>query len=194
MIFALIVTTFLIGEEGSNSHWPKPYLGYGFSAFKDPESGQTEETSRRMQFLTLAAPFTIKEIETDTVATVKLIFLPDMMINPIFFALNLGFGPEVRIPTGFRQLPSAWIVGAQAGFHYNVLSPPERYSTSSRQSGAFLMNFVFGPEFDVAEHFTFRIQINPRLMLGHLAKNTVRTDWHSNVGLAFAFNFQASFD
>lgn len=179
---------------------PDPYLGYGASmnAFKQVETSGTV-IARRRKFVNMALPFKVLAKGERDPYQPYYVVVPELAWYNDLIQVNIAGGFEGGWPLGYRSAVSMFW-GAQAGFHYSILrvpNYPNEYGTimssEDKTSVALLTNFYLGPKFDLNEKYAIRFQINPKVMLGKVAFNSLRTEFFKYMGMSLSFNLQFEF-
>jgi hypothetical protein len=179
----------------------QPYLGVQVSAFPDKVEESGNVYKRHKKFLTLGLPYNAKEYNIGDLRPISLLTLPEFVFHQDLFQMNLGVGPEMRIPLSQSVQPSGFFFGGQLGFFWLWYYAPgthqndqgEPFTSSDQLSIGPWINTYFGPEFDILGKYLFKLQINPKFYFGRISRHLFRIQNSQYVGMTLGVNLQLQF-
>lgn len=196
---AVLFSLFLVSSS-YEVKWPDPYVGFGMALTRVNETQPDKSYNHyRRKFLNMALPFKVLKVgETDSYLP-HYVVLPELAWYNDLIQVNLAGGFEGGWPLGYRSAVSM-VWGTQAGFHYSLIRLPNYLNeygkvmdSADKTSAALLLNFYTGPKWELNDKYAMRFLINPKVMLGKVAFNSVRSEFFRYMGLTISFNLQFEF-
>jgi len=173
----------------------EPTLGVTFAPFPfyTKNLDGPYRTTRHSKMFVLALPNKIKTWPSEDYSEppMHLVLFPELDIGSHILAGNLGAGFETKLSMGWHQNPAALQIGGHTGFYGSYII--DNLHAGGRTSYAMFFNFVFGPEWDFRDSVALKFQINPKLVLGKLARRTIQTTFMRNLGVTLGLNLQLEF-
>jgi hypothetical protein len=181
--------------------WPDPYIGYGLAINKirEDQANQTQNAYRR-KFINLGLPFRIIDPNQTNPFYPHYVLTPELGWYNDLIQVNLAGGYEGYWPMGYRARTSI-IWSAQGGMHYSIIRTPNYaneygkiMNSEEKTSFALLVNAYTGCRWDIMDKYAVKFLINPKMMLGKVAFNSLRTEFFKYMGLSLSFNVQLEFN
>lgn len=179
--------------------WPDPYFGLGTGLAQTPLyediAGAVVQKKRFRGYVSFGFPMKLKRLD-DTL--VDLTITPEFGWSPTIYQGNLMLGLEGQKPGAYRDALSAFVWNVNAGMHYALLGSPSDpiredgtvFDTNDKNSFALLLSGAIGPQFYITDKFNLRLMLNPRIIMGQIAKRTFTADSRPWIGYMFNINLQ----
>lgn len=180
---------------------PDPFLGFEASLFPYKTTENAARVARRKKFLTLGFPFEVGKFESKDTYDFHVIGSPELQISLAHFGFSALVGFEQSIPTGFRQIPSAFFWGLLGGGHVSVFYDSGGHVNDSgskmtfydQTTLAFQLKTYLGPRFQVSDRFAIKLQMGTSWFIGKISRPTYRVSFSRHIGATFFGNFQVDF-
>jgi hypothetical protein len=202
MLSSFLFCLNLVSATGLGPLYPDPYAGFGAGVFPNrrysQENGSVTMKLDRDSFTTFGVPLRLPGDPNSEWRFLDLVFTPEVAFTSSILQINLTAGPEFEQKLGYRSRLSGIQWSLQGGIHYaNLLSPAHpvgedgrELSGSDTDSLAFLFSPAFGPRIAITDKLALRFMLNPKVMMGLIAKRTFATKQNDWLGVTMSFYIQ----